>query len=67
MKKIHVIKTKYLPIRLPLLSTAVAYLMLDKLNASALVYGIVGTIYALIWVLSIVGLAYQEQKDIDFK
>jgi hypothetical protein len=39
MKKTKVIARKNLPAKFPILSTVVAYLLLDKLNAVDLVWG----------------------------
>lgn len=51
-------------VHLPLLSTAVAYLLLDKFNASDLIWGIVGTVYFIIWIAAIIIVWKSEGIDI---
>jgi hypothetical protein len=43
------IDVKYLPTRLPVISTAVVYLLLDRHNAPGWVWGVFITLYALYW------------------
>lgn len=64
MKKHKVFDRKQLPAHLPLLSTMVAYLMLDKFNAVGWVWGCVGTVYAILWLGSIISLLTEEPIDL---
>lgn len=64
MKKSNVISWKNLPARLPWVSTAVAYLYLDKYNAPGWVWGMVITLFAILWILCLLAKALQNQVDI---
>lgn len=57
MKEIH---PKYLPTRLPIGMTAVAYLLCDRFDVPAWAWGVVGTLFAIIWIGSIVGMVKNE-------
>lgn len=45
----EVINPKYLPSRLPLFATLLSFLMLDYYNAPDWVWGVVGTLWFIIW------------------
>jgi len=62
--KIKVIALKNLPTKVPVLSSAVIYLYMDKFNASPLIWGIVGTLWGLFLLLSIVAVCTQERVDL---
>lgn len=59
-----VISVKNLPARFPVLLTAVAYLYLDKYNAPGWVWGVSGTVLAILWVITIIVKAYEQDTDI---
>ena len=59
-----VIAHKNLPFRPPVIGTAVAALVLDRLDAPQLAWGVVGTIYALFWIAWIVAMFHQEQVNL---
>lgn len=50
MKPKKVIAERNLPMRSPLVATAVAWILIDRYHASGLVTGIVGTVFAIIWI-----------------
>lgn len=50
MKPRRVIDASCLPLRMPLLPSIVLWLLLDRLQAPGFVWGIVGTIMALLWI-----------------
>jgi hypothetical protein len=62
---VKVIAGKNLPFRPPVLATAVAALVLDRLDAPQLAWGIVGTIYALCWLVWIIWRVNREEVDLD--
>ena len=64
MKNEKVISVKNLPARFPVLTTAVSYLYLDKYNAAGWVWGVVGTVLAILWILVVIVKAYEEETDI---
>ena len=64
MKK-KVINPKYLPAKLPILSTAVWYLLLEHFKLGNLWWGITGTLMGLIWILCIYAVSVQKFIDID--
>lgn len=59
-----VVSRKNLPAKLPIYSTAVAYLLLDKFHAADWVWGVIGTLYTLIWIICIVAIVKQEQVEL---
>jgi len=61
MKKIHF---KNLPARMPLNSTAIAYLLLDKFKVSELFWGIAIAFYSFLWIAYFVPLFKEEDIDI---
>ena len=63
MKTTKVIPYKNLPGRIPIWSTAVVWLVLDRLAAPGWVWGICGTIWCFIWVFSVIAIHTQEQTD----
>ena len=63
-KKKKVISFNNLPPKSPIVSTGVAYLFLDKFDASGLVWGIVGTVFVLVWIVWIVDLLNFTPVDI---
>ena len=64
MKKLKVINRANLPTRLPIVHTAVTYLFLDKFNAVEWVWEVVGIIFAIVWIFSIVAIFIEEQQDV---
>jgi len=60
MQKRKVINSSNRPIKLPVQSSVLAWLLLDKLNASDFAFGVVYCLFVIIWVLAIVLLMAQE-------
>lgn len=67
MPKNKVIKMNNLPTRLPFVATLVYYLVLDRFNAPGWVWGAVGVLMLLVWILAIVNLMREEDVDLFFK
>ena len=63
-KKKRVVAPSSLPTRIPLWPTIVIYLLLEKLQATGLVQGIVYTLLALWWIYAIVSLNEEERRDV---
>ncbi len=59
----RVIKASNLPVRLPLTSTVVAYLLLERLNAVWWVWLVVAWLYGLYWLGTLVALIAQRPVD----
>lgn len=59
-----VLMYKNLPTRLPVVSTTVAWLLLDRLQAPGWVWGAVGAFYVLIWIICLYGFWTEENIDI---
>lgn len=53
-----------MPAQLPLQTTALAYLLLDRWQAAGWVWGVVGTVLALFWVLAIVRMVTDKPKSL---
>jgi hypothetical protein len=53
-----------MPAQLPVQTTALAYLLLDRWSAPGWVWGVVGTVLALFWVLAVVRMYTDKQKPL---
>jgi len=62
MKTIYFIKNSR-P-RLPLMLTAVTYLMLDKFNTPGWAWGVAGTILLVLWILCLIAMVNSKGVDI---
>lgn len=62
--KKRVISRKNLPKRIPLYQAMVAYLMLDKFNASGWVWGVVGTIFFLVTIVSFHDIMTEDEVEL---
>lgn len=63
-KERKVISVKNFPARPPIYTTIIIWLVMDRLNASQLAYGIVGTLVFVLWVYSIYRWAHQKEVDL---
>lgn len=63
MKKRPVIKRASISTGMPLLSSMVAWLMLDRFHAPGYVWGIVGTLYAIVWIAFICSFFAEDVRD----
>ena len=59
-----VVSEKNLPTRFPIINTAVFYLLLDRFDASGWAWGVVFTILAIAWIISIIRFIKQEQVEL---
>ena len=59
-----VVSPKNLPMRAPLTSTLVFWLVLDKLGAPGWVWGVLGTLLAVLWIAYFVDIFKREDIDI---
>jgi len=59
-----VIARKNLPVRLPLFPTITLWLLLDKLQSPGYVWGIVGTLMALIWIAAIFMIIKEKEVNV---
>jgi len=64
MKELKVLKRNNMPTRLPLWQSVTCLLALEHWNASEWVYGVMGLLFLLIWVASIVMLVKEKQIDL---
>lgn len=64
MKPPKKIASKNLPFRSPLVFTAVAWLVLDRLDAPQFAWSVVGTIVVITWIGFLVDLFAAESVDI---
>ncbi len=63
MKK-RVIKRDNLPSKIPVFQMMTAYLMLDKFNATDWVWGVVGTIMAVVFIGNVVNFFKETEVDV---
>ena len=63
-KKKRVVAPSSLPTRIPLWPTIVIYLLLEKLQATDLVKGVVYTLLVIWWVVAIYNLNREESRDV---
>jgi len=64
MKKLKKIARQNIPHNFPVVSTTVAWLLLDRLDASGIVWGIVGTVFAILWVLVLLDIVWSDSVDL---
>jgi hypothetical protein len=55
---------KNTPVRLPIWTTATAWLLLDRCHAPGWAWGAAGVIAVIVWVVSIVTMFHEERVDI---
>lgn len=59
----QVISWKNMPARLPIWTTATAFLLLDRFKANGVVWGIAGTIFFFAWIVSIIQMFRENRVD----
>jgi hypothetical protein len=64
MKRHKVISPKNLPVQLPIKSTIVLWLLLDRLKVPQWVWGCMGALTVILWAALIVILVAQQDTDI---
>jgi hypothetical protein len=64
MKKSKVIKSKNLPTRLPLWQTITTLLALDYWNAPQWLWGVLATVFLIVWGVGVAGLISEDSVDI---
>jgi hypothetical protein len=57
-----VIKRKHLPTNLPLGTTAWSWLLLDRFEAGGIVWGVWGTMVALLWLASLLAIRDEDHR-----
>lgn len=65
MKRRKVLSGKQLGVRPPIYQTITMWLLLDRLNANQLAWGIIGTVFVFLWIVVIIGLFTQDAVEID--
>ena len=58
------IKASNLPMQPPLIGTLVWYLVLDRFDAPGWLWGVMGTLLAVLWIAFFVGLFMNEYVDV---
>ena len=66
MKKAKWIHQNNVPLKLPVTSSVVLYLLLDKLQVAGWVQGVAWTVMSLIWLTGIVAIVNSERLE-EFK
>jgi len=61
--KHKVIAGKNLPAKLPIALSVALWLLMDRYHAPGWLWGVVGTVMAIYWILEIVGICTQEPVD----
>lgn len=64
MAKKKVISAKNIPVKLPIILTAVAFLYLDRYDPPGFVWGVSWTLLGLLWILCIISKSEEEPTDI---
>lgn len=64
MKKQKVVALKSLPMRLPILSTAVCYLLLDRFHVPGWAWGVAATIVVIVWIIAIISMVQSEHVEL---
>lgn len=66
-EKKKVIAYKYTPVRLPITFTIVWWLVLDRIHATELFWGIAGTLIVIVWIVSIIAMIKEEHCEPEWK
>lgn len=64
MKVRKVLSRKNLPTKLPLMSSVTCLLALQYWNAPQWLYGVMGSLYAIVWIFSIYNILSEKQTDL---
>jgi hypothetical protein len=64
VKKYVVIPWSHLPAKLPLVQSIVAWMALDFYGAPGWLWGVLGTLFAALWVAAIVAMGRQESRPL---
>lgn len=64
MKRRKVISRKNLPDRPPLVATVTAWLAMDRIHPPGWLWGAVGAIFLVLWMLTFVGIYHQDEIEI---
>lgn len=64
MNKKNVLSNNSLPARLPVVFTAVVYLLLDKFQAAEWVWGAAGLFLVLLWIFTFIAKSHEEHIDL---
>jgi hypothetical protein len=59
-----VISHKNLPTRLPIWTTVTAGLLLDRFSSPDWVWGIVGTLFVIVWIVCIISIRTQDHVEL---
>ena len=59
-----VISGKCLPVKLPASHTAIAWLLMDRFSPPGWVWGSVGALFLLYWIVAIIAMCKQEPVEI---
>ena len=65
MKKMKVLSWKNMPVRYPILHTAVLWLVLEHFNAPGWTKGVAWTVMGLLWVAAVLCRVQQEEVTLD--
>lgn len=64
MKHSKVISHKHLPSRLPIMTTIVIWLLLDRLHPPGWYWGVVITLVAILWIGGIVSITHETETKL---
>jgi uncharacterized membrane protein len=60
----RVIGRSCLPVRLPLFHGITLWLLLDRLGANGITFGIVGTLWGLLFLVAVIEWIHTEERDL---
>lgn len=63
--KTRVISNKQMPVRMPLNTTVAVVALLKAYEATEVVWGVMITLLIMLWIVTAMGLAIEEQKEIE--
>jgi len=64
MKKRKVVSEKNLPTRLPVWSSLIVWLLLDRFNPPGWAWGVVGTVFVFFWIVAITDIFVREDVEL---
>jgi hypothetical protein len=65
MPQFKVVHRKNLPASLPIFPTMTFWLILDRLHAPQWLWGVIGTILVLVWILRVIAILHTEMVELD--
>jgi hypothetical protein len=67
MKEVKVVRRTSLPARIPVSPTLLSWLLLDHFKSPGWIWGVTGTLIAMLWVGWVICIIRETETDVEFK